>query len=154
MLNLSLILWGTVTSLQSGYTLVGAMTFSIMTLSIKGLFLTLSISDAQHKRNSAYQKCQLFECLYAECRNLLIVVLSVIILSVVMLNVVMLNAIMLNAIMLNAIMLNAITLNVVMLSVIMLNVVILNVIMLNVVAPSGGLHPLLQIEVKGLSDGH
>ncbi len=36
-----------------GATTFSITTFSIMTLSIKGLFLTLSINDIQHKRHSA-----------------------------------------------------------------------------------------------------
>ncbi len=32
---------------------IGAMTFSITTLSIMGLFETLSINDTEHKRHSA-----------------------------------------------------------------------------------------------------
>jgi hypothetical protein len=79
----------------------GAMTFSIttlstMTLSIKGLFVTLSINDIQHKRHSACQKCHYAEYLYAECQNFLIVMMNVIILSVIMLNVVGLSVVMMN----------------------------------------------------------
>jgi len=65
-----------------------AKTFGIMTLSTKGLFLTLSINDIQHKRHFAYQKCHYAQCLYAECHNLLIVMLNIVMVSVVMLNVV------------------------------------------------------------------
>jgi hypothetical protein len=38
-------------------TSLSTMTFSIMTLSIKGLFVTLSINDIQQKRHSALLKC-------------------------------------------------------------------------------------------------
>ncbi len=44
--------------------------------------MTFSIKETPHK------KCQFAESLYAECHNLLIVVISVVMLSVVMLNVV------------------------------------------------------------------
>jgi len=54
------------------------MTFSIMELNIKGVYVTLSISDTV--RNNALH--------YAECCILLIVMLSVIMLSVVVLSVV------------------------------------------------------------------
>jgi hypothetical protein len=43
------------------------------------------------------------ECLYAERRDLFVVVLSVVMLNVVMLNVIMLNVVMLHAIMLNVV---------------------------------------------------
>jgi len=52
----------------------GATTISIMTFSMKGLLVTLSINW--------------IECHYAECRNLFIVMLIVITLNVVLLNVV------------------------------------------------------------------
>jgi hypothetical protein len=52
------------------------MTFSIMTLRIKGLYVTLSISDSEHRRHS--EQC------------------SAIMLNCVMLNVVMLSAVMLS----------------------------------------------------------
>jgi hypothetical protein len=50
--------------------------------------VTLSINDIQYKRHSAKQKCHYADCLYAECRDFLTVMLNVIMLSVVMLNVV------------------------------------------------------------------
>jgi hypothetical protein len=71
------------------------MTFSIMTLSIKSLFVTLSITDTRHK-NTPYRVQP--ECRYAQCRDLLSVMLNVNILSVVMLNVVMLSVVMLNVV--------------------------------------------------------
>jgi hypothetical protein len=69
---------------------MGVTTFSIriFTLSIKGLYVTVSITT---------------HCHYAECP----------ILFITMLNVVMLNVVMLNAVMLNVIMLNVVTLSVV-----------------------------------------
>ncbi len=57
----------------------GVTTFSIMTLCIKGLLVTLSINDTNHNN---------IECHYAECRDLFFVTLNVIMLSVIMLNVV------------------------------------------------------------------
>ncbi len=53
-----------------------------MTLSIKGLFVTLRVSDTQ--RNN----CHYAECYYAESRILLIVMLSVVMLRVIVLGVV------------------------------------------------------------------
>ncbi len=76
----------------------GATTFSITTLSIKGLFVTLSINDIQRKRHSAYQKCHYAKCLYAKCCHFLIAILNVIMLSVVMLSVVMLSVVMLKVV--------------------------------------------------------
>ncbi len=81
-----------------------------MKLNIKGLYVTLSISDTV--RNIALH--------YAECCILFIVMLSVIMLSVIMLSVIMLSVIMLS---------------VIMLSVIMLSVIMLSVVILSVVAP-------------------
>ncbi len=63
-------------------------TISIMTLSIKGLFVTLSINDIQHKRHSTQQECYYAECLYTDCRDLLIVMPNAVMLSVLVLNVV------------------------------------------------------------------
>ncbi len=74
-----------------------------MTLSILGLFTTLSITKLDH---------------YAECRVISVVLLSVIMLSVIMLSVIMLSVIMLSVIMLSVIMLNFIVLSVVLLSVV------------------------------------
>ncbi len=48
-----------------GATTLSMTTFSIMTLSIKDFYITLSISDNQHKRHSAKQHCHYDECLYA-----------------------------------------------------------------------------------------
>jgi hypothetical protein len=58
------------------------MTFSI-TLSIRGLYVTLSITYIQHNNALHYA-----ECSYAECDILFIVMLSVIVLNVVILSVV------------------------------------------------------------------
>jgi hypothetical protein len=58
-----------------GSLLEGTTALCITTLSIKGLYVKLSISDSQC--NNA--------CHYAECRELLIVMLNVVTLSVVML---------------------------------------------------------------------
>jgi hypothetical protein len=55
-----------------------------MTLSIKGLFVALSITDTRHK-NTLYRVQP--ECGYAECRDLLSFMMNVIMLSVIMLNV-------------------------------------------------------------------
>jgi hypothetical protein len=70
------------------------MTFSMTTLSIiifsiKGLFVTVSI-----KRSVSVQS----ECRYAECHDLLSVMLNVTMLSVIMLNVVMQSVVMLNVV--------------------------------------------------------
>jgi hypothetical protein len=46
------------------------MTFSIMTLSIKGLYVTISINDTQHINSLQYAVCH-----YAECRVLFVVML-------------------------------------------------------------------------------
>jgi hypothetical protein len=56
-----------------------------MTLSIKGLFVTLSISNNQQYIYA--------ECRYAECHDLFIVMLNVIMMSVVMLSVVVPNVV-------------------------------------------------------------
>ncbi len=52
-----------------------------MTVSIKGLFVTLSINDTQHETIC-------IECHYADSRDLFIVMLNIIMLIVIMLNVV------------------------------------------------------------------
>ncbi len=57
-------------------------TFSIMAFGTKGLYVTLSIIDAQ---NSNALHCS--ECCYAECRILLIVMLSMVKHSVIQENV-------------------------------------------------------------------
>ncbi len=54
-----------------------------MTLSIKGLFVTLSMNDTEHDNAQNYAHCH-----YARTRVLFIAMLNVIILSFVMLNVV------------------------------------------------------------------
>ncbi len=59
-----------------------------MTLSIRGLNVTLSIIDTQHDDALYYADCS-----YAECRIIFIVMLSEIMLNVVMLNVVMLSVV-------------------------------------------------------------
>jgi hypothetical protein len=71
-----------------GTTTFSITTFSRTTLNIKGLFVTLSINDIQHKRHSALQKCH-----YAEFCYFLTVMLNVNMLSVVMLSVVILNVV-------------------------------------------------------------
>jgi len=58
---------------------LGIMIFSVMTISITGLFGTLSINDIQHKRHSALQYCH-----FAECRVSFIVMLNIIMPSLVM----------------------------------------------------------------------
>jgi hypothetical protein len=105
-------------------TTLSIATPSIMRLSIKGLFVTHSIKDFQHR-----WRC--IECHYAEFCNLFIVMLNAIMLNVIMLNVIMPNVIILNVIMLNVIMLNVIMPNVIIPNVIILNVIMLNVIMLS-----------------------
>ncbi len=61
--------------------------------------------DIQH--NDSQQKRLIFntlhDILYAECRNLCIIMLNIIMLSVVMLNVVTLNVVMLNVVMLHVV---------------------------------------------------
>ena len=79
------------------------MTFRIMTLSIKSLFVTLSIDNIQHKLALS------LIALCIEWRLLSVIMLSVAffidILNVIMLSVITLSVIMLSAIMLSAIML-------------------------------------------------
>jgi hypothetical protein len=77
-------------------------TFSIMTLSVKGLCTTLSIHETRHKWHSECQHCR-----YAECHVLFFCMLSVIMINVVMLSLVLLSVIMLSAIMLSVVMLCA-----------------------------------------------
>jgi hypothetical protein len=81
-----------------GATTLRIMTFSIMTLSIKGFFATLSITKLCHN---------------ADCGILFIVMLNVIMLSFVMLHVIMPHVIMLHAIMPHVIMLYVIMVSVV-----------------------------------------
>jgi hypothetical protein len=78
---------------------MGAMTlstttFSITTLSMKGLHVTLSISDTQQKITlSIIMLYHYAECRYAECHILFINMLNAIMLNVIMLNVVMLSVV-------------------------------------------------------------
>jgi hypothetical protein len=60
-----------------------------MILSLKGLYVTLSITDTHHYNALLHYTMRL----YAECRVLFIVMLSVILLSALILNVIMLSAI-------------------------------------------------------------
>ncbi len=91
------------------------MTLSRMTLSILGLFTTLSVNDTQHNDT--------------QHNSIGSVMLGVIILSTFTPN-----AIMLNDVMLSVVMPNVVVLWVVMLSVVMWNVIMLGIVMLNVVA--------------------
>jgi hypothetical protein len=91
-------------------------TFSRMTLSIKGLFLTFSVTTLSIAALFHYAKC------HAEC-NFFIVMLNVNMLRVNMLRVIMLSVNMLSVIMLSVVILRAVLLSVIMLSVVMLNVV-------------------------------
>jgi len=59
------------------------MPFSITTLSVKGLFATLSITNL----------CHYAECSYAECRVLFVVIMSVVMLNVAILGIVILSVI-------------------------------------------------------------
>jgi hypothetical protein len=43
------------------------MTLRIMTLSVKGLTVTLRINDTQQKQSAAYRQCYYAEPCYAEC---------------------------------------------------------------------------------------
>ncbi len=125
----------------------GATTTCIMTLSIEGLFVTLSINDTDratlchyaecrcavchypvcHCAECHYPECHCAECCYSECQYP-IIMLNVVMLSVIMHNVIILSVVILSVIMLSAIMLNAIILSVILLSVIMLSVYILSVV--------------------------
>jgi len=67
---------------------LGITTFSIMTLSMRGFYVTLSISDTQHKRHSAWQHYHYAQHRYARCHVWFIIMLNVVILSVTMLSVV------------------------------------------------------------------
>ncbi len=74
------------------------MTFRVMTLSIKGVYGTLSLSDTQHKRHSELQSSAFIPSVimlkvtlyfyYAECLMLSVIILNVFMLSTVMLSVV------------------------------------------------------------------
>jgi hypothetical protein len=62
------------------------MTFSIMTLIIKGLYVTLNITMLCHYAKCHYAECCVFiylytECHYAECRLASAITLNVIMLS-------------------------------------------------------------------------
>ncbi len=63
------------------------MTFSIATLTIKGVFATFGINPIQHNSTSS-ANCHYTEYNYAECRNLFIIMLNVVKLIVVLLSVV------------------------------------------------------------------
>jgi hypothetical protein len=52
-----------------------------MTLTFKGLFVTLGINDTQHN-GTLYVECYYIECHEAECRDLFIIMLSVVMLNV------------------------------------------------------------------------
>jgi hypothetical protein len=65
----------------TGATTLSKMTFNLMTLFIKGLYLTLSISDLQHN--------YIIKCLYAKHCFLFIIMLSVIMLNAIILSVIM-----------------------------------------------------------------
>jgi len=56
---------------------IGTMTFSITTLSTKGLYVTLRINDTEH-----YNSLHYAECGYSECPILCIAMLNVIMLNV------------------------------------------------------------------------
>ncbi len=85
----------TVTILPTSYVVViqvmSATTFVIPTLSLKGLHVTLSVSNSITTL-----------CYYAECHVLFIIMLNVLMVSVIMLNVVMVSVIMVNVVMLSA----------------------------------------------------
>ncbi len=66
-----------------------------MTLRIKGLYVTLSISATPQMTLSITMLCLYTVCHYADCHVLFIIMLNVIMLSIVMLIVVMLNVIIL-----------------------------------------------------------
>jgi hypothetical protein len=74
-------------------------TFRIMTLSIMGLFVTLSIDDSQHKDTQDFS----VECCYAEFSDYLNVMLSVIMLNAGILSVAMISVLMLNVLMLSVV---------------------------------------------------
>jgi hypothetical protein len=75
-------------------TILNIIKFSIMTSSIKGLFVTLIINDIQYIMKLSIMVLDIEycynECRYADCHDLFMIVLNVIMLSVVMLGVVML----------------------------------------------------------------
>jgi hypothetical protein len=74
-------------------TTISIMTVSIMTLSTKGVFVTLSINDTQHKRQSAKSSSVIMLNVVILSVTFFIDVLSVVMLSVVMLSVVMLSVV-------------------------------------------------------------
>ncbi len=138
--------------LENGATTLSITTFSIMTLSTKGLGVAFSITVL-----SITTLCHSAEWPYAEC-NVFFVLLSVIMLNVMMLCVIMLSVIMLSVMMRSVVILSVVMLschyaecrvflvmlNVVMLIVIMLSVFLLSVIILNVVAPWKSIHQKLE----------
>jgi hypothetical protein len=63
---------------ENGATTLSVTTFRIMTFSIRSFYVTLSISDSQHKQNSIIMLCY-----YAVCRILFTIMLNVVLLSVV-----------------------------------------------------------------------
>jgi hypothetical protein len=71
-----------------GKTTLSIMTIGITTLSIKGLFMTLSINDT--RRNHALHYA---EYRYAECHILFTVMLSVLMLNVIMMSIIMLSVV-------------------------------------------------------------
>jgi hypothetical protein len=79
-------------------------TLSITTLSIQGLFATLSINDTLSVKysilalNIEYFTLSVSFMLSVKCRNLHVVVLNVVMLNVIMLNVIMLNVVMLSVV--------------------------------------------------------
>jgi hypothetical protein len=122
---------------QAGSMTLSITRFNIKTLSIMGLYVTLSkvtlsITMIYH---------------YVECRISFIIMQRVIMLSVIIVNVVMLNEIVLSVITLSVIMLSVIMLSVIMLSVIMLNVIMQSVITLSVVMLSASMLNVFMLSV-------
>ncbi len=71
-----------------GATTISKMTFSKTTIGIKGLNVTLGISNTQHKPHSAWI---ITLCHYTECRSLFTIMINVIMLSIIMLSVIILS---------------------------------------------------------------
>ncbi len=88
------------------------MLFRIMTLSVKGLYVSLSINYNHHNNTLHYARGY-----YAECLILFIVMLTLFMLCVIVLIAIMLNDIALRVIMLNVTLLSVFMTNVIMLSV-------------------------------------
>jgi hypothetical protein len=82
-----------------------AMTLSLTTFIIKGLYGTLTIGNTRY--NNA------LSLFYAKCHVVFFIMQNIIILSVVMLNLIMLSVVMLSVDMLNVIMLSVVMLSVV-----------------------------------------